>query len=183
MTDFTRPSARSGQAHHDRNRPASRRRLGYSGPKTFQLELKTRVDAFFLESSSSRRDVAAWYFKATTIILTFAASYTLLVGFASTWWQAVPLTVVLALSVVGIGFNIMHDGGHAAVSRRIPSMSSVGARIYGTGSTVCSTTTTRTSRATTWMSRSECSHALRRINPNMHINGGSTGMSGRYMDC
>jgi linoleoyl-CoA desaturase len=41
----------------------------------------------------------------------------LLVFFASAWWQAIPLTVALALSVVGIGFNIMHDGGHRAVSR------------------------------------------------------------------
>jgi linoleoyl-CoA desaturase len=117
MTDFTRPSASSGQACGGRSDTASRRRLGYSGDKTFQLELKTRVDTFFRETSSSRRDVAAWYFKATAIVLTFAASYTLLVAFASAWWHAVPLTLVLALAVVGIGFNIMHDGGHAAVSR------------------------------------------------------------------
>ena len=51
------------------------------------------------------------------ILLLFAASYVLLVFLASTWWQAVPLTIVLALSVVGIGFNIMHDAGHGAASR------------------------------------------------------------------
>ena len=46
-----------------------------------------------------------------------ACTYVALVFFASTWWQAVPLTIVLALAVVGIGFNVMHDGGHGAVSR------------------------------------------------------------------
>jgi linoleoyl-CoA desaturase len=116
MTDFTRPGTRPGP-RRGRAGAASRRRLGYSGSKAFQLELKRRVDAYFSETGSPRRDVAAWYLKAATILVTFAASYTLLVFFASAWWQAVPLTIVLALSVVGIGFNIMHDGGHGAVSR------------------------------------------------------------------
>jgi linoleoyl-CoA desaturase len=61
--------------------------------------------------------VPGWYRKAAIILSTFAVSYVLLVFVASAWWQAVPLTLVLALSVVGIGFNIMHDGGHGAVSR------------------------------------------------------------------
>lgn len=37
--------------------------------------------------------------------------------FASAWWQAIPVAIVLGISVVSIGFNIMHDGGHGAVSR------------------------------------------------------------------
>jgi linoleoyl-CoA desaturase len=117
MTDFTRPGTRSGQVRRSLDGAASRRRLAYAGDKTFQIALRTRVDAYFSESGRNRRDIAAWYRKAAVILATFASSYALLVFVASTWWQAVPLTIVLALSVVGIGFNIMHDGGHGAVSR------------------------------------------------------------------
>ena len=117
MTDFSRPGKRSDQRRCDPANATSRRRLTYSGDNDFRRELRTRVDAYFLNAGHGRRDVAAWYLKAATILAIFAVSYVLLVFVAWTWWQAVPLTVLLALSVVGIGFNIMHDGGHRAVSR------------------------------------------------------------------
>ena len=117
MTDFSRPGTRSDQDRCDFATSTSRRRLAYSGDNDFRRELIHRVNAWFLESGHSRRDVRTWYLKAATILATFAVSYVLLVFVASTWWQAMPLTVLLALSVIGIGFNIMHDGGHKAVSR------------------------------------------------------------------
>lgn len=117
MTDFSRPGKRSDHRRCDPATATSRRRLAYSGDNDFQRELRARVDAYFFETGRSRRDVATWYLKAATILSTFALSYVLLVFVAGTWWQAVPLTLLLALSVVGIGFNIMHDGGHRAVSR------------------------------------------------------------------
>lgn len=117
MTDFTPKGTRSNERRCDAATAKSRRRLVYSGDSVFQRELRTRVNAYFLRTGQRRRDVATWYLKAATILVTFAVSYALLVFVASAWWQAIPLTVVLALSVAGIGFNIMHDGGHKAVSR------------------------------------------------------------------
>jgi linoleoyl-CoA desaturase len=117
MTDFSRPGTRSDPHRRAPDAVTSRRRLAYSGDNHFRHALRTRVDAHFRESGNSRRDVATWYLKAATILVTSGLSYTLLVFAASTWWQALPLTVLLALSVAGIGFNIMHDGGHRAVSR------------------------------------------------------------------
>ena len=38
----------------------------------------------------------------------------LLVFVAATWWQGVPLAILLGLLMAGIGFNIEHDGGHQA---------------------------------------------------------------------
>jgi linoleoyl-CoA desaturase len=56
-------------------------------------------------------------FRKTAIIFaTFAAAYVSLVFFAAAWWQAIPLALVLALSVVAIGFNVMHDASHEAYS-------------------------------------------------------------------
>lgn len=116
MTDFTRPGTRRDQRVCGAADTQSRRRLAFSGNNDFQRELRTRVNAYFRETGHKRRDVATWYRKAAAILMTFLASYLLLVFWASAWWQALPLTIVLALSVVGIGFNIMHDGGHGAVS-------------------------------------------------------------------
>jgi linoleoyl-CoA desaturase len=117
MTDFSRPGTRPDTRRCDSASTVSRRRLSFSGDNVFRGELTARVNAYFQTMGLSRRDVGAWYAKAATILATFTVSYALLVFVASTWWQAVLLTVLLALSVVGIGFNIMHDGSHRAVSR------------------------------------------------------------------
>lgn len=57
------------------------------------------------------------YLKSAILFATFAASYVLLVFFAQTWWQALPLAVLLSLVTAGIGFNVQHDAGHQAYSR------------------------------------------------------------------
>jgi linoleoyl-CoA desaturase len=68
------------------------------------------------------------YLKTALIFATFCVSYVLLVFAATVWWQVVPLAVLLALSIVGIGFNVMHDASHGAYSdsplvNRLMSMS------------------------------------------------------------
>jgi linoleoyl-CoA desaturase len=57
------------------------------------------------------------YLKTVVIFTCFITSYLLLVFAAENIWQALPLTVMLGLSTVGIGFNIAHDGGHRAYSK------------------------------------------------------------------
>jgi linoleoyl-CoA desaturase len=98
-------------------RPERRRRLIYKGDTNFQQLLRARVDRHFELTGLSRRDSREWYRKTAAILLLFATSYVALVFFASTWWQAVPLAIVLAFSVFNIGCNVMHDASHGAVSR------------------------------------------------------------------
>ena len=117
MTDFTRRRPDPAASRQGSANTTSRRRLAYAGGHEFQQELRKRVDRWFEQTGQRRRDRWQWYLKAASILLAFVASYTLLVFFAETWWQAAALAVVLAFSVVGIGFNIMHDAGHGAVSR------------------------------------------------------------------
>ena len=57
------------------------------------------------------------YTKTAFLLAWLAASYVGLVWGATTWWQAVPLAISLALAMAGIGFNIQHDGNHGAYSR------------------------------------------------------------------
>ena len=56
------------------------------------------------------------YVKTAILLAWFAASYVLLVFVARTWWQALPLAILLGLATAAIGFNIQHDGGHHAYS-------------------------------------------------------------------
>jgi linoleoyl-CoA desaturase len=58
------------------------------------------------------------YLKTAVIFAWFAASYVILVFFVEAWWPALPLVVLLGLSMAAVGFNIQHDGGHRAYSDR-----------------------------------------------------------------
>ena len=92
-------------------------RLKFGDNGTFQAELRRRVDAYMQQHGIRPRDCWQMYLKSAILLGTAAASYTLLVFFASTWWQALPLSLLLGLAVAGIGFNIMHDAGHGAYSK------------------------------------------------------------------
>jgi len=56
------------------------------------------------------------YLKTAIILAAFVGFYWLLVFAAATWWQGMPLAILLGLSIAGIGFNIEHDGGHHSYS-------------------------------------------------------------------
>jgi linoleoyl-CoA desaturase len=92
--------------------------LKFGGDNQFQAELKRRVDGYFQATGRPRRDVPAMYVKTATLLAALTLFYVLLVFFAQTWWQALPLAVLLGLATAGVGFNIQHDGGHQAYSQR-----------------------------------------------------------------
>ena len=91
------------------------RKVEFRGNNEFQAVLRRRVDDYFAATSTSRHDSPAMYVKAALILLCLATSYLLLVFVAATWWQALPLAIVLGLSMTSVGFNLMHDGGHGVV--------------------------------------------------------------------
>ncbi len=92
------------------------RRLKFTGGNEFYAELKRRVGAHMTNSGRRERDCPEMYLKTAIILTIFVASYGLLVFAASTWWQALPLAVLLAFATAAIGFNIMHDASHHAYS-------------------------------------------------------------------
>lgn len=94
------------------------RRLRFTGENTFQLEVKRRVMAHLRAAGRPERGGAEMYAKTAIILASFASIYVLLVFVATEWWQAVPLAVALGLTIVAIGFNIMHDANHDAYSER-----------------------------------------------------------------
>src|ERR671912_382276 len=85
-------------------------RLTFGRDNAFHKELRRRVDEYFSSSGRRRRDCPEMYLKTAIILAVFSGSYLLLVFVAAAWWQALPLALVLGLSMAGIGFNIEHDG-------------------------------------------------------------------------
>lgn len=90
----------------------------FKGRSGFQAELRRRIDAYFEETGKPRRDCPQLYFKTVILLTGFFGFYILLVFFAQTWWQALPLAILLGLTTAGIGLNVQHDGGHDAFSNR-----------------------------------------------------------------
>ena len=90
--------------------------LKFGARSDFLKVLRQRVDEYFTTTGKPLRDCPQMYVKTAIIFSWFVASYALLVFFAATWWQAIPLAVSLGLAMAAIGFNIQHDGGHQAYS-------------------------------------------------------------------
>ena len=92
------------------------RRLKFGRDNTFHAVVRERVEAHLRSIGRRERDCPEMYAKTAIIFATFVAAYVLLVFAATAWWQVVPLAVLLALPIVAIGFNVMHDGSHDAYS-------------------------------------------------------------------
>lgn len=92
------------------------RRITFGRDNSLHFELRRRVDEYFRTTGRRQRDCPEMYAKTAIILTTFAGLYLLLVFVAATWWQALPLAILLGLSMAAIGFNIEHDGGHQAYS-------------------------------------------------------------------
>jgi linoleoyl-CoA desaturase len=92
--------------------------LRFAADNAFYAELKRRVAAHLRATGRRERDCLEMYLKTAVVFSTFIASYLLLVFAAEAWWQAAPLAILLGLSVVAIGFNVMHDASHRAYSDR-----------------------------------------------------------------
>jgi len=98
--------------------PAAERRPKFPRDEAgFLDELQRRVAAYFLRTGRPERDCWQMYLKTAVVLGWFAASYVLLVFFATSLWVAIPLTVSLACALAAVAFNVQHDGGHHAVSR------------------------------------------------------------------
>jgi linoleoyl-CoA desaturase len=96
----------------------TRPRLKFKKSDGFHIELRRRVDAFFESTERRPRDCWQMYCKTAILLTIYAATYVLLIFFAQTAWQALPLAVLLGLATAAIGFNVQHDAGHHAYSSR-----------------------------------------------------------------
>jgi len=88
----------------------------FTGSDRFLHALRRKVDAYFESTGRRKRDCPRMYFKTATILTWFFGAYFLLLFVAWSWWNILPLAIILGLGLAAIGFNIQHDGGHKAYS-------------------------------------------------------------------
>jgi linoleoyl-CoA desaturase len=85
--------------------------------RSFQTELKNRVDAYFAEKGIASTGNFHLYLKSFILSLTFIAIYGALVFATLNVWVAIVLAMLLGVNVAAIGFNVMHDGAHGSYSK------------------------------------------------------------------
>jgi linoleoyl-CoA desaturase len=90
--------------------------LKFGTADDFHFELRRRVEEFFRKTGLRQRDCPKMYLKSAIILSVLAAAYALLVFYAHAWWQALPLAVLLGMTVAEVGFSIQHDGAHQGYS-------------------------------------------------------------------
>ena len=73
------------------------RRLTFGRDNSFHIELRRRVDEYFRRTGRRQRDCPQMYLKTGIIMAVFVGLYLLLVFVAATWWQALPLAILLGL--------------------------------------------------------------------------------------
>jgi len=79
--------------------------------------LKKRVDEYFKTNNITTYGNSKLYTKATILLVTFAALYTLIVFVDMPAWLSLSLCALFGLNIAAIGFNVMHDGAHGSFSK------------------------------------------------------------------
>jgi linoleoyl-CoA desaturase len=87
----------------------------FASPAVVKLALEQRVRSFM--GSNRTTDSIEMYVKSVALLVAAAASYYFLIFAADSLWSAIASATILALALVGIGFNIQHDGNHGGFSR------------------------------------------------------------------
>jgi linoleoyl-CoA desaturase len=83
---------------------------------TFTQELKARINEYFEKNNIAKTGNWNLYSKAIILIVAVIAIYAALVFFKVGGIAGWSLCVLLGFVAAGIGFNIMHDGGHGSFS-------------------------------------------------------------------
>ncbi|MDB5197494.1 MAG: fatty acid desaturase, partial [Flaviaesturariibacter sp.] len=85
--------------------------------QSFHAELKKRINNYFQETGKAATGNVVLYTKAIVLLSAFILLYIHLVFFTPATVFAIAECVLLGFVVAGIGFNVMHDGGHGSFSK------------------------------------------------------------------
>ena len=84
----------------------------------FFNEIKEKIDEYFSINKINRSGNRRNHIKSIIFILVTIFSYVTILFFTVPMWVSLCLCILLGASFAGIGFNIMHDGGHGSYSRK-----------------------------------------------------------------
>ena len=97
--------------------PSSPSAVRFPGDGDFSRALKKRANHYFETEGGTRRDRPAMLLKSAILLTWFVMSWALLVFAATTFWQAILLSMSLGFSIAGIGMAVQHDANHGAYSK------------------------------------------------------------------
>lgn len=93
------------------------KRYTFAKHTSFKEVLDSRVRSYLDSRNITGRDSPFMYFKIVLFLVWTIASYFMLLTLPGGLVSAAVLSLSLALALVGVGFNIQHDGNHEAISR------------------------------------------------------------------
>jgi linoleoyl-CoA desaturase len=83
----------------------------------FFRSLKDKVDNYFINNNINKSGNRKLYVKSILQISSAIVLYTTVVFFTPIWPISVLLCALLGINLAVLGFNIMHEGGHASFSK------------------------------------------------------------------
>lgn len=96
--------------------PPPATRIRFAPDDGFHAAVRQRAQEHFRTFPGHHRP-RVMLIKSLVILGALALAYAALLGWATMWWQAVPLAMLVGVLAALVGFNIQHDGGHQAYSR------------------------------------------------------------------
>jgi linoleoyl-CoA desaturase len=93
-------------------------KVTYLQSGAFRKDVEQEVASYFERTSISRQGSRCLYVKTAVLSSWLVLSYVALVFGQVTSWGAVLLAISLGGAMAAIGFNVQHDGGHRAYSKR-----------------------------------------------------------------
>jgi linoleoyl-CoA desaturase len=97
--------------------PKSNVKIRFAPSSEFERELNKRVNAYFENTSSTKRDCLNMYIKSFLSISWVIVSYCLIVFWGLPVWGIVVASVSLGFALNALSFNVMHDAIHGAYSK------------------------------------------------------------------
>lgn len=112
-----------------KNAPTGRQRVHLTSSSPFYKELQRRVADYFETAGKDQGATWQMWLKTASNFVWLGVCYGLYLTLQGPWWVVALLGAGAGLGVAGLGFNVIHDGGHRAFSRTKPwvnrSMASV----------------------------------------------------------
>ncbi len=97
--------------------PKSNVKIRFAPNSEFERELNKRVNAYFENTSSTKRDCFNMYVKSFLSISWVIVSYCLIVFAGLPVWGIILASVSLSFALNALSFNVMHDAIHGAYSK------------------------------------------------------------------
>src|SRR3954465_813874 len=93
-------------------------KVTFDNSGVFFNTLRKKVDNYFVANNIKTTGNYKLYLKTAILLLTAVASYTILVFYTPSVGLSLLICSLFGTALAGIGFNVMHDGGHGSYSSK-----------------------------------------------------------------